>query len=176
MSTETKDAVIEGVNGFDFSDPISKEFEKWYFGIYNGNGKPPLAMQIRYWFEKYITPPSPSLNEGRVEELINSKYDDFFGTGYWEKQYKQQISIFAKQCVEQFSAAIKDNAGSDKWRQGFVCAVAICMNDAGGKSGNIHFDDVLACGIGKPTMKKLVDSGVDKHDIETLVKFKAISK
>lgn len=32
---------------------------------------------------------------------IQEKYDEFFGTGYWEKQYKDQICIFAKQVLEQ---------------------------------------------------------------------------
>lgn len=28
--------------------------------------------------------------------MVEKLYDKFFGTGYWEKQYKQQIVIFAK--------------------------------------------------------------------------------
>lgn len=33
-------------------------------------------------------------------EEIEQKYDIFFGTGYWEEQYKKHIVMFAKQCVE----------------------------------------------------------------------------
>ena len=38
------------------------------------------------------------------KELIESKYDEFFGNGYWEKQYKQQIVIFAMQCLDSFNS------------------------------------------------------------------------
>lgn len=31
--------------------------------------------------------------------MIEKLYDEFFGTGYWEKQYKQQIVIFAEKCI-----------------------------------------------------------------------------
>lgn len=31
--------------------------------------------------------------------VVEKMYDEFFGTGYWEKQYKQQIVIFAKKCI-----------------------------------------------------------------------------
>ena len=35
-----------------------------------------------------------------VEKRLEKKYDDFFGNGYWEKQYKKHIIEFTKQCVE----------------------------------------------------------------------------
>jgi len=35
-------------------------------------------------------------------QAIEDKYDEFFGDGYWEKEYKEQIVIFATQCLEQF--------------------------------------------------------------------------
>ncbi len=34
---------------------------------------------------------------------IRLKYDEFFGTGLWEKDYKPHISVFAEQCVRQAS-------------------------------------------------------------------------
>jgi len=30
---------------------LREEFSKWYFGFQQDTGKPPLAMQIFYWFE-----------------------------------------------------------------------------------------------------------------------------
>lgn len=32
---------------------------------------------------------------------IKIKYDEFFGTGFWEKEYKPHITVFAEQCVRQ---------------------------------------------------------------------------
>ena len=32
------------------------------------------------------------------KEKIEKQYDDFFGEGFWEKEYKKQIVEFAIQC------------------------------------------------------------------------------
>ena len=32
---------------------------------------------------------------------IKIKYDEFFGTGLWERDYKPHITVFAEQCVRQ---------------------------------------------------------------------------
>lgn len=32
---------------------------------------------------------------------IKIKYDEFFGTGLWERDYKPHIVVFAEQCVRQ---------------------------------------------------------------------------
>lgn len=34
------------------------------------------------------------------EEMISKRYDEFFGNGYWEEQYKKHIVLFARGCVE----------------------------------------------------------------------------
>lgn len=32
---------------------------------------------------------------------IKIKFDEFFGTGFWEKEYKPHITVFTEQCVRQ---------------------------------------------------------------------------
>lgn len=35
---------------------------------------------------------------------IKIKYDQFFGTGLWERDYKPHITVFAEQCVRESEA------------------------------------------------------------------------
>jgi hypothetical protein len=41
------------------------------------------------------------MNTNEKIAKIEKFYDDFFGTGYWEEQYKPHIVEFARQCIEQ---------------------------------------------------------------------------
>ena len=34
-----------------------------------------------------------------IRKEIERKYDEFFGTGLWERDYKPHIVIFAEQCI-----------------------------------------------------------------------------
>lgn len=40
---------------------------------------------------------------------IEGKYDEFFGTGYWEVQYKQHIVEFAFQCSNDGNTILADS-------------------------------------------------------------------
>lgn len=42
----------------------------------------------------------------RIREEAEKKYDEFFGTGYWEEQYKKHIVEFTKQFAEEYQERI----------------------------------------------------------------------
>ena len=77
---------------------------------------------------------------------IKSKYDEFFGTGFWEKEYKEHIVIFAEQCV---NASI-DAEKKAKYAEGYT------------ESNNIQNDSVS---FSADSMNK-----VDKYHKQTLNK------
>lgn len=47
-------------------------------------------------------------DEENPEYVISKKYDEFFGKGYWERDYKKHIVLFAKQCYELLSSKPKN--------------------------------------------------------------------
>lgn len=40
----------------------------------------------------------------KEQPIISKIYDDFFGKGYWEKEYKLNIMIFAEKIVQEIKA------------------------------------------------------------------------
>lgn len=68
---------------------------------------------------------------------IEKFYDKYFGTGYWELQYKSHIVEFANQCVElqksTNSAMVpcpKHNCGNDcKLTPAWICRKLPCKID-----------------------------------------------
>lgn len=84
---------------------LAEDFEEWYFSIKNDTGKPPLAMQIFYWFSKHLnlfdelvkstSPPSPVgidvealAKEYADKWLPNDETDD-----WWENKDRKNKSL-----------------------------------------------------------------------------------
>ena len=59
--------------------------------------------------------------------MVEKLYDEFFGAGYWEKQYKQHIVIFAKKCI----AEAQKTAHNSDYTECPIC---------GGKNGSHELD------------------------------------
>jgi hypothetical protein len=73
--------------------------------------------------DKWEAPAPQAIPETKeaLKPAIENKFDTFFGTGYWEEQYKPHIVMFAKQCCEQLASLRGKEEGergaSDRWKQ-----------------------------------------------------------
>lgn len=56
---------------------------------------------------------------------IEGKYDEFFGTGYWEVQYKQHIVEFAFQCSNDGKPMLAAVLGDERYE----AELATYLND-----------------------------------------------
>jgi hypothetical protein len=86
-------------------------------------------------------PASPAATVRGAEEITTAceaKYDKFFGSGYWEDQYKKDIVIFATQFYNEYASqsGYTRQQVSDAWDRGQSYGYAQCQHDHGGMSSD----------------------------------------
>lgn len=83
---------------------LAEDFQQWYFGVKETNGgRPPLAMQIMYWFSKRI---DPFFNK---KDFIIEQAKKF---SHFESGTDQTGYIYITQLEELLSMEPNDEAGN----------------------------------------------------------------
>lgn len=84
-------------------DTTTKDAQDYEYHLFKWSDEHEEHIQVAPLRKITMSNPSNSKGGEDLQMRIEAKYDTFFGTGYWEAQYKKHIVIFAKQCCQSFT-------------------------------------------------------------------------